>query len=137
MSNSIYSYNNGKSKSNKQIFRYNDGKASYKKYKNNDIIESNTYNSEQLKELMGLNNNINDRYSIYKLNKKSNRYHQYNLDTLKNRYSHYLLKGGSNISNFGNNSQNFDDIEPGVDLNNTIFSKNIIRLTPNTKYYNY
>ena len=129
MSKSDYSYKNGKSDSNSEIFNYNNGKAYYKKYKNNKLIKSDTYNKEQLMELMGLKNN-NDRYSIYRLDQKSNRYKQYNLYKPKNRYRHYLLKGGSNIQNFGNNLHNFNDIEPGVDLNNTKFSKNIIRLTP-------
>ena len=126
---SNFSYKNGKSKSNKQIFKYNDGKASYKKYKNNNLIESNTYNSEQLKKLMGLN--YNNRYDKYNLSIIRDRYQEYKLDTPINRYNQYLLNGGLSIYNSNNTLQNNNnDIEPFIDLNNTKFSKNIIRLTP-------
>ena len=120
MSSSNFSYNNGDSQSESEIFNYNNGKGTYQRFKNNNLVESKTFNKKQLKK-----NNVNSL---------SNRYKIYDLKT-KDRYDIYRLTGG-NVNDIlvagdiNNKEMINNDIEPGLDLNKTSFSKNIIRLTP-------
>lgn len=131
LSSSNFSYNNGEPQSHSEIFNFNDGKGYYKRYKNNRLIENKNFNKNQLKKLLNSKKN-NKRINLYNLDKFSARYNEYDLHQEEKRYNKYQLTGGNNLNiNYDNlkKIQN-NDIEPGLDLNNTSFSKNIIRLTP-------
>ena len=141
-SNNFASFNNNGEETSAEMFKYNDGKANYKKYKNNKLIMNKYFDQIQIDNLFQDYHNEIKRLNENNLHKNniSKRYDKYNLHNSQKLYRHdeYNLTGRATGGATEENKQiydggNFiyDDIEPG--LNNKEkknLKKNIIRLNP-------